>query len=226
MGNATCLREGVAADDPATANQLVPLLYDDLRRLATCKLAREKPGQTLEATDLVHEAYLRLTGKGAEKFWDSRGHFFAAAAEAMRRILVENARRKRTPKYGGDRVRRPLDEADLPAPEPREDLLALDEALTQLADADPAAAELVQLRYFGGLAVPRAAESLGISPRTADRLWAYARAWLYQKIEGTGQGKKGTGRGYPTGPPPYRTSAEGHVRRGTMPAGRPHVKRK
>ena len=187
MGNATRLREGVAPDDPATANQLLPLLYDDLLCLAACKLARE-PVQTFDATDLVHEAYLRLAGRGAEKFWDSRGHFFAAAAEAMRRILVENARRRRRPKHGGDRVRRPLDEVDLHAPEPREDLPALDEALTQLADADPAAAELVQLRYFGGLAIPRAAEALGISPRTADRLWAYARGWLYQKIEGTGPG--------------------------------------
>jgi RNA polymerase sigma factor (TIGR02999 family) len=188
MGNATRLREGVAPDDPATADQLVPLLYDDLRRLAACKLAREKPGQPFDATDLVHEAYLRLAGRGAEKFWDSRGHFFAAAAQAMRRILVENARRRRRPKHGGDRVRRPLDEVDLHAPQPREDLLALDEALTQLADADPAAAELVQLRYFGGMAVPQAAVALGISPRTADRLWACTRTWLYQKIEGTGQG--------------------------------------
>jgi RNA polymerase sigma factor (TIGR02999 family) len=187
MGNAAFLLEGIEPGDPATAEQLLPLLYDDLRRLAAFKLAHEMPGQTFDATALVHEAYLRLAGKGAVKRWDSRGHFFAAVAEAMRRILVENARRKRTLKHGGDRVRRALDEDDLHTPQPREDLLELDEALTRLADDDPVAAELVQLRYFGGLSIPKAARALGISSRTADRLWAYARAWLYRKIQGTGQ---------------------------------------
>src|SRR5262249_27846005 len=153
MGTATFLHEGVEPGDPTTADQLLPLLYDDLRRLAAHKLAHEKPGQTFDPTALVHEAYLRLAGNGEEKHWDSPGHFFAAAAEAMRRILVENARRKRTLKHGRAQVRRELDEAQLLAPEPREDLLALDEALTLLAASDRTAAELVQLRYFGGLSV-------------------------------------------------------------------------
>jgi RNA polymerase sigma factor (TIGR02999 family) len=156
--------------------------------LAAQKLAREPPGQTLQPTALVHEAYLRLVGDQpaaqAREHWDNRGHFFAAAAEAMRRILVENARRRRSLKRGGELVRQELDEAILAAPEPREDLEALDEALNKLAVADPTAAQLVQLRYFAGLAIPEAAQVLGVSPRTADRLWAYARAWLHQEIEG------------------------------------------
>src|SRR5262249_19669869 len=150
------------------------------------KLACEAPGQTLQATALVHEAYLRLVGKGGEHPWNSRGHFFAAAAEAMRRILVENARRKKGLKHGGDLSRQELDEDRLTAPEPREDLLALDAALDKLAAGHRRAADLVQLRYFAGLTLPEAAQALGISPRTASRLWAYARAWLRQEIEGAG----------------------------------------
>src|SRR5262249_47433288 len=169
--------------EPATAAQLLPAVYHDLRRLAAAKLAHEPPGQTLEPTALVHEAFLRLTRDTTADHWDSRGHFFAAAAEAMRRILVENARRKRALKNGGGLARHPLEEAELLAPQPREDLLALDEALTQLAAADPAAAQLVQLRYFGGLSIPDAARVLGISPRSADRLWAYARAWLHARVQ-------------------------------------------
>jgi RNA polymerase sigma factor (TIGR02999 family) len=175
--------------DGTVAEQLLPLVYDDLRRMAGHQLAREAPGQTLDATALVHEAYLRLVGGRAESQWDSRGHFFAAAATAMRRILVENARRKRCRKHGGGMVRRGLEEDELPAPPPREDLVALDEALTQLADTDRAAADLVQLRYFGGLSLPAAARALGISPRTAARLWAYARAWLHQRVAGASGGQ-------------------------------------
>jgi RNA polymerase sigma factor (TIGR02999 family) len=186
VSDVTRLLNALAPDDPAGAAKLLPLVYDDLRRLAAHRLAHEAPGQTLQPTALVHEAYLRLMRGHTAEHWDGRGHFFAAAAEAMRRILVENARRKRSAKHGGGLVRHDLDEAELEAPEPREDLLALDEALTQLAATDRAAADLVQLRYFGGLSIPEAARVLRISPRTANRLWTYARAWLHQKISGAG----------------------------------------
>jgi RNA polymerase sigma factor (TIGR02999 family) len=185
MSDITCLLNALEPGDQAAAAELLPLVYDDLRRLAARKLAHETPGQTLQPTALVHEAYLRLLGGRAEAAWDNRGHFFAAAAEAMRRILVENARRKRTVKHGGGLHRLPLEEAEVAAPEPREDLLALDEALTQFAVTEPTAAALVQLRYFGGLTNAEAARVLRISPRTGDRLWTYARAWLHQKIQGT-----------------------------------------
>src|SRR5262249_24530660 len=148
------------------------------------KLARETPGQTLQPTALVHEAYLRLVGVGEERHWDSRGDFFAAAAEAMRRILVEIARQTASLKRGGDRDRVDVVDGLLAAPEPREDLLALDAALTRLAETDKQAAELVQLRYFAGLPIREVAEILGIAPRTADRLWAYAKAWLQQATQG------------------------------------------
>jgi RNA polymerase sigma factor (TIGR02999 family) len=187
MSDVTSVLDGLRADDPAAAEQLLPLVYDDLRRLAAHKLAHEAPGQTLDATALVHEAYLRLVGSGAGAHWDGRDHFFAAAALAMRRILVENARRKHSRKHGGGLTRQQINEDELPAAEPREDLLALDAALTELADTDRAAADLVQLRYFGGLPIPEAARVLGISPRTADRLWAYARAWLHQRLQGAGR---------------------------------------
>jgi len=164
----------------------LPLVYDELRKLAAQRLAQEKPGHTLQATALVHEAYLRLAGGADAPHWNSRGHFFAAAAQAVRRILVENARRKASTKRGGGRARQELDEDNLVAPQVPDDLLALDEALAQLAETDPQAAELVQLRYFAGFTVPQAAEALGISPRTADFLWAFARAWLLRKIEGEG----------------------------------------
>ncbi len=170
--------------DPHAAAQLLPLVYDELRKLAAQRLAQEKPGQTLQATALVHEAYLRLVDGEQTQHWNGRGHFFAAAAQAMRRILVENARRKRRLKRGGDAVREPLDESNLMAPAVPDDLVALDEALSQLTAVDPRAAELVNLRYFAGLTIPQAAEILGVAPRTADFLWAYARAWLLQKIEG------------------------------------------
>jgi RNA polymerase sigma factor (TIGR02999 family) len=154
----------------------------ELRQLAAQKLTQEKPGQTLDATALVHEAYLRLVDVEKPQDWNSRGHFFAAAAEAMRRILVENARRKSRLKRGGDRDREVLLEAEFAAAETSDDLIALDEALTQLAATDAAAAELVKLRYFAGLTSAQAAEALGMSARTADRTWVYARSWLYKKL--------------------------------------------
>ena len=199
MNDVTHLLSAIVDGDPHAAGQLLPLVYDELRRLAAQRLAHEGPGQTLQPTALVHEAYLRLVGGAregeapgegeapAEQHWDGRGHFFAAAAEAMRRILVDNARKKRSVKHGGGLVRRGLEEAEVPAPEPREDLLALDEALTRFAATDRTSANLVQLRYFGGLSIPEAAQALGISPRQADRLWAYARAWLHQEIAGPGR---------------------------------------
>jgi RNA polymerase sigma factor (TIGR02999 family) len=169
------------AGDAHAADQLLPLVYDELRQLAAAKLAQEKPGQTLEATALVHEAYLRLVG---DQEFANRRHFFAAAAEAMRRILVENARRKMSLKRGGDRERLELNEEQLVAPVPRQDLLALDEALDRLGTRDPVKAELVKLRYFAGLTLDQAAAALELSPATADRYWAYARAWLHQEITG------------------------------------------
>jgi RNA polymerase sigma factor (TIGR02999 family) len=180
----TQILNALAQGDPHAAAQLLPLVYHELRRLAAHKVAAEPPGQTLQATALVHEAYLRLVGKGDEQHWDNRGHFFAAAAEAMRRILVENARRKRSLKQGGGRAREEFDEARLAAPEPVEDLLALDEALDKLATTDPVKAELVKLRYFAGMTIEEAATALGISNATAKRYWTYARTWLYQEIAG------------------------------------------
>jgi RNA polymerase sigma factor (TIGR02999 family) len=171
-------------DEYTGAEELLPLVYDELRKLAAQKLAQETPGHTLQPTALVHEVYLRLVADCPEPTWDNRGHFFAAAAEAMRRILVENARRKGSLKRGGDRVHVSLEENPVAAPEIREDLLALDDALAKLAATDAQAAQLVQLRYFAGLALPEIAQILGISPRTADRLWAFARAWLHQEMEG------------------------------------------
>jgi RNA polymerase sigma factor (TIGR02999 family) len=169
--------------DPAAASELLPLVYQELRRLAGQKLAQEAPGHTLQPTALVHEAYLRLVGSPAGQRWDGRRHFFGAAAEAMRRILVESARRRHSQKRGGGMGREPLDAVQVAAPEQSEDLLALDEALEKFAAIDATAAELVKLRYFAGLSLPEAAEVLEVSPRTADRLWAYARAWLHDEIE-------------------------------------------
>jgi RNA polymerase sigma factor (TIGR02999 family) len=183
MGEVTHILHAIAEGDPHAAGQLLPLVYDELRKLAAQKLARETPGQTLQPTALVHEAYLRLVGEDEEQHWDNSGHFFAAAAEAMRRILVEIARQKASFKRGGDRDRVDVVEILLAVPEPREDLVALDTALTKLKETDKQAAELVQLRYFGGLPMRDIAEILDISPRTADRLWAFAKAWLHQEIE-------------------------------------------
>jgi RNA polymerase sigma factor (TIGR02999 family) len=186
MSDVSVLLDAIQSGDPEAPAQLLPLVYEELRRLAAHRLAREAPGQTLQPTALVHEAYLRLVGDKAGALWDSRGHFFAACAEAMRRILVENARSKQRLKRGGDRARLPLEEAELLAPEPREDVLALEEALTELAATDRAAADLVQLRYFGGLSIADAAQLLGVSPRTAKRMWTYARAWLFERLQGPG----------------------------------------
>jgi RNA polymerase sigma factor (TIGR02999 family) len=184
MNEVTRILSGIEAGDPHAAEQLLPLVYDELRKLAAQKLAQEKPGQTLQATALVHEAYLRLVDTPEAQQWNSRGHFFAAAAEAMRRILVQNARRRNRLRHGGGRTRLDMDNLEIAAPERSDELLSLDEALGQLAAVDAQAAELVKLRYFAGCTIPQAAEVLGISPRNADFLWAYARTWLFQKIQG------------------------------------------
>jgi RNA polymerase sigma factor (TIGR02999 family) len=172
--------------DTQAADELLPIVYDELRRLAAQRLSREKPGQTLQATALVHEAYLRLVG-GADQHWDSRGHFFAAAAEAMRRILIENARTKKRVKHGGGASRVDLLDADVAIDQGVGGLLALDEAIERLAVEDPSAGELVKLRYFAGLSVEQGAEALGISRANAYRHWTYARAWLQCDLQG-GQG--------------------------------------
>jgi RNA polymerase sigma factor (TIGR02999 family) len=179
MSDVSHILSAIEQGDPHAAEQLLPLVYDELRRLAASKLAKERPGQTLDATALVHEAYLRLTGGREDQQWDSRGHFFAAAAEAMRRILVENARRKGRDKHGGGRRRQYADLDDLQAARSSDELLALHEALNLLAAQDPLKAKLVELRFFGGLTLRQAAECLDISLSTADRGWRYARAWLY-----------------------------------------------
>jgi RNA polymerase sigma factor (TIGR02999 family) len=182
MNEVTHLLSAIDQGDPRAAAQLLPLVYDELRQLAAQKLVHEQPGQTLQATALVHEAYLRLVG-GAEQPWNSRNHFLCAAAEAMRRILIEQARRKGSVKHGGGRRRVDLDQVSLAASQPdHDDLLAVDEALTRLARQDPARAELVQLRFFGGLTMPEAAAALGISLATAERYWVFARAWLCAEL--------------------------------------------
>ena len=187
MADITHILSAIEQGDPSAAEQLLPLVYDELRQLAAQRLAQEKPGQTLQATALVHEAYLRLVDTEKAQAWNSRGHFFAAAAEAMRRIVVDRARHKKSIKAGGQLARQHLDALEIALPEVPEDLLALDEALNKLAATDSKAAELVHLRFFAGQPLPEVAQLLGISPRTADRLWAYARAWLHQEIQGTGQ---------------------------------------
>lgn len=178
MSDVTHILSAIEQGDPQASEQLLPLVYDELRKLAAQRLAQEKPGQTLQATALVHEAYLRLIGDGAEQDWNSRGHFFAAAAEAMRRILIEQARRKRSSKGGGKLQRMELDEAQLVIPSPNVDLIALDEALNKLADHDSRKAEIVKLRFFAGLTIRQAAAALGIAESTADADWAYAKSWL------------------------------------------------
>jgi RNA polymerase sigma factor (TIGR02999 family) len=197
MNEVTHIFRAIQEGDPHAASRLLPLVYEELRRLAASQLAREPGGQTLEPTALVHEAYLRLAatpGRAAgekEPHWDNRGHFFAAAAEAMRRILIDNARRKHRPKHGGDRDRVSM---DIAAPEremPIEDLLALDEAIDKLASAEPAKAELVKLRFFAGLTMREVADVLGISLATAERHWTYARAWLYAELGDAAQASGG-----------------------------------
>jgi RNA polymerase sigma factor (TIGR02999 family) len=182
MNDITRILSAAEQGDPHAAEQLLPLVYDELRRLAAQKLAQETPGQTLQATALVHDAYIRLVGMEKPQNWNSRNHFFAAAAEAMRRILVENFRRKMSEKYGGDRDRIPLEEIEIAVAAPSSDLLALDEALTRLAAEKPVVADLVKLRFFAGLTMDEAAQTLGISPATAYRQWDYARAWLFREL--------------------------------------------
>jgi RNA polymerase sigma factor (TIGR02999 family) len=191
MTDVTRILSAIDQGDPHAAGQLLPLVYEELRRLAAQKLAREKPGQTLGATALVHEAYLRLVGRGDApgpgRYWNSRGHFFAAAAEAMRRILVEQARRKQRRRHGGGLRRQPLtgNEPAVAAPVDAVDLLTLDEALGRLEAASPRRAELVKLRYFAGLTLPEVAAMLGISQSTAEADWTYAKAWLRREMEKT-----------------------------------------
>jgi len=184
MSDVTRILSAIEQGDPSAATELLPLVYEELRKLAAGRLSQEKPGQTLQATALVHEAYLRLVGSDGTQKWDSRGHFFAAAGEAMRRILIDRARHKATIKGGGQFDRRPLDKDVTAPPEKLDDLLALDEALDRLAEADKVAADLVKLRYFAGLTNEQAAEALGMSPRTAYYAWDYARSWLRRSIRG------------------------------------------
>jgi RNA polymerase sigma factor (TIGR02999 family) len=183
MSEATRILRAIEQGDPHAAEQLLPLVYDELRRLAVEKMAHERPGQTLQATALVHEAYVRLVDMEQTQHWNSRRHFFAAAAEAMRRILVERARARASNKRGGGRRRLDLDDLPLASQKRPDDLIALDEALTRLAAVDPQAAELVHLRYFAGQTMNTAAKVLGLSLRSTHRLWAYAKAWLLQDLE-------------------------------------------
>jgi RNA polymerase sigma factor (TIGR02999 family) len=182
MSDITHILAKIESGDPAATEQLLPLVYDELRRLAAAKLAHEKPGQTLQATALVHEAYLRLVDIERPRSWNSRGHFFGAAAKAMRRILVENARRKQRLKRGAGVGRMPLDDVALENGLSQDDLLALDEAIAKLAQADPQKADVVQLRYFAGLSHEETGQVLGISAVTAKRHWRYARAWLHREL--------------------------------------------
>jgi RNA polymerase sigma factor (TIGR02999 family) len=192
MTDLTRILSASAHNDRRFAEELLPLVYDELRRLAAQKLAQEKPGQTLQATALVHEAYVRLVQSGdtaadRDQRWDSRGHFFASAAEAMRRILIDRARQKRAEKRGGGRKRMDIDAIDLANQSTPDQLLALDDALTRLGGKDPAAARLVELRYFAGLSIAEAGKALGIATATAYRHWKYARAWLHSELLGTAE---------------------------------------
>ena len=190
MSEVTRILSAIEQGDPHAAEQLLPLVYDELRKLAAQKLAQEKPGQTLDATALVHEAYLRLVmpARGAcqapgEMHWNTSGHFFTAAAEAMRRILIDQARHKQSQRRGGGRRRQDIEHHQIAAPEPSLDVLAVNEALERFEKVDPLKANLVKLRYFAGLTIPQAADALGISSTTADRYWAYARAWLHAELK-------------------------------------------
>jgi RNA polymerase sigma factor (TIGR02999 family) len=182
MSEVMHILSAIEQGDPHAAEQLLPLVYDELRQLAAARLGQEKPGQTLQATALVHEAFLRLVGTAQDQSWDSRGHFFAAAAEAMRRILLNRARAKKRIKRAGGRRHVDLDQVEIALDTNDEQLIALDEALAQLAVEDPEAARLVDLRFFAGLTLKDAAASLGLALRTAERQWAYARAWLYARL--------------------------------------------
>jgi RNA polymerase sigma factor (TIGR02999 family) len=189
MSEVTRILSAVEQGDPQAAAQLLPLVYEELRKLAIAKLTQEKPGQTLQATALVHEAYLRLVDVDQPQRWDNRAHFFAAAAEAMRRILIDNARRKQADRHGGNWHRQELLETELAIDSTGEDLVAVDAALAKLAAREPQIARLVDLHFFAGLTLEDAAKCVGISPRTAYRHWAYARAWLRRELDRTGEGK-------------------------------------
>jgi RNA polymerase sigma factor (TIGR02999 family) len=201
-GSVTQILNAAERGDAEASARLLPVVYQELRRLAAQKLAHESPGHTLQATALVHEAYVRLVGGESANIprWDGRRHFFAAAAEAMRRILVESARRKHSQKRGGGMDRKDVDAIEIAAPARSDDLLALDEALNRLGEVDPPAAELVKLRYFAGLSLAEAAKVLDVAPRTADRLWAYARAWLHREVAGSDQGPQAPAAPHPTEP--------------------------
>ena len=186
MSEVSQILDAISQGDPGAAPQLLPLVYSELRRLAAAQLAGEPPGHTLQPTALVHEAYLRLVGPADERRWNSRGHFFGAAAQAMRRILVESARRKQRIKHGGGLQRQDLEEYDVPVTPPPEELLALDEALARLAAEDADAVRIVDLHFFAGLSIDEAADALGVSRATAYRQWAYARAWLRCELGGEG----------------------------------------
>lgn len=183
MNDVTQILSRIESGDPTASEQLLPLVYEELRKLAAQRLIHERPGQTLQATALVHEAYVRLVDVETAQRWNSRGHFFAAAAEAIRRILIEQARNKRSQKRGGRRKRQAIDNIDIAAPEPTVDVFAINEALERFERMDKVAADLVKLRYFAGLTIPQAAEAIGISSTTADRYWAYARAWLHAELK-------------------------------------------
>jgi RNA polymerase sigma factor (TIGR02999 family) len=187
MNDVTRILSQIESGDPSASDQLLPLVYDELRRLAAQRLAHEKPGQTLQATALVHEAYLRLVDGAKSQHWDGRGHFFAAAAQAMRRILVDQARSKKSQRHGGDAKRVPLTQIEPAVDSPNDDLVALDGALLRLEQIDPIKAQLVNLRYFAGLSIPEAANALGISVTTANRYWVYARAWLHEELGSDGK---------------------------------------
>jgi RNA polymerase sigma factor (TIGR02999 family) len=182
MNEVTRVLSALEQGDPSAAERLLPLVYDELRQLAAQKLAQEKPGQTLQATALVHEAYLRLVNVEQAPPWNSRGHFFAAAAEAIRRILIDQARQKQSLRRGGGLQRQDLEHLPIASPEPSLDVLSVNEALERFEQVDPLKARLVKLRYFAGLTIPQAAEALGISSTTADRYWSYARAWLHAEL--------------------------------------------
>jgi len=181
MSDVTRILNAIERGDARATDELLPLVYEELRLLAVQKLSQEPPGQTLQATALVHEAYLRLVGDESQS-WENQGHFFSAAAEAMRRILIDNARRKKSQRHGGGHRRHEIDDLEVPMSERPEDLLKLDDALTKLAQEDPEVAEIVKLRYFGGLTLEQAAQVKGISRRTAGRYWNYARLWLYREV--------------------------------------------
>jgi RNA polymerase sigma factor (TIGR02999 family) len=190
MSDVTQILNQIEDGDPQAAEKLLPLVYDELRKLAATKMAQEKPGQTLQATALVHEAYVRLVDTEKAQQWDSRGHFFAAAAEAMRRILVEKARHKASPMHGGSRNRVELNDICSGTRVSPEDLLSIDEAIAKLAQVNPSKADLVRLRFYAGMSVPEAAKALGVSVASAERYWTYARSWLYCELTGE-EGTKG-----------------------------------